>query len=199
MSETPIPPVLAEIEAQPAQPRWRWGVHLFILAAYVLALGIAGAFLKPDGTGAKEPAMPGTVGELAKMCAVEIALFVLIFAIACAFSRATPRDLLLKWRGGFRPILWGIAYSVALRFVIMIVVIIIAAPIVFFKGEKAVEGLRPKTEALVNTEALKDPVYVLFAVTVVSFGMAGFREELWESWRDSRGRPRLFLRRGEVS
>jgi membrane protease YdiL (CAAX protease family) len=31
----------------------------------------------------------------------------------------------------------------------------------------------------VNAEALKDPLYVLFAVSVVSFGVAGFREELW--------------------
>jgi membrane protease YdiL (CAAX protease family) len=179
MSDSPIPPVLAEVETQSTRPKWRWGVHLFILAAYVLAQGIAGAFLKPEGAGSVEPAMPATVGALARMCAIEMALFLFIFGIACAFSRATPRDLLLKWRGGFRPILWGVAYSVALRFVIMIFVILIAAPIVYFKGEKAVEGLRPKTESLVNAEALKDPVYVLFAVTVVSFGVAGFREELW--------------------
>ena len=62
---------------------------------------------------------------------------------------------------------------------VMIVVALIAAPIYAFKGEKGVEDLRPKTESLINMDALKDPVYVAFALTVVSFGMAGFREELW--------------------
>ena len=179
MSEPAIPPTLAEAQAHPARAKWRWAIHLFLLAGYVLGVGIGGVLMKSQNDGSSEPAMPGNVAALAQMCALEMGLFLVIFGVAWVFSRANADELFLKWRGGIRPVLWGIAYSIALRFVIMVVVVLVAAPVFLWKGEKAVEGLRPKTEAIVNTNALKDPAYVLFAVTVVSFGMAGFREELW--------------------
>jgi membrane protease YdiL (CAAX protease family) len=185
MSES-IPPVLAaEIQPPPLpqpRPRWRWAVHLALLTAYVLGLGIAGSMLRSEGSeSSKTSAMPGDLGSLAFMCALEIGGFAAVFAIAWLFSRARRDELFLRWRGKLEPIVWGIVYSVLLRVVIAVVMIAVLAPLYLKKGEKAIEQFRPKTEATVNIQAMKDPLYVAFAVTVVSFVMAGFREELWRA------------------
>jgi membrane protease YdiL (CAAX protease family) len=125
--------------------------------------------------------MPTDLRALAIMCLVEGVMFAAVFALAWLFSRVRREELFLKWRGGLRPVLWGFVYSILLRIAVAIVVIAVAAPMVLIKGTSAVEKLRPKTEAVVNMEAIKDPAYVAFALTVVSFGMAGFREELWRA------------------
>jgi membrane protease YdiL (CAAX protease family) len=170
--------VLSEVEAQPTRAKWRWLVHLLLLAGYVLGIGIGGALLKD---GSSEPAMPNTVQALAKMCALEVGMFLTIFLVAWLFSRARRDELLLKWRGGFRPVVRGFAYSIGLRVAVMVAVAVIGLPFYALKGEKGVEELRPKTESMINAKALKDPAYIVFALTVVSFGMAGFREELWRA------------------
>jgi membrane protease YdiL (CAAX protease family) len=115
------------------------------------------------------------------MCALELGMFFTVFVIAWLFSRARPEELFLKWRGGWRPIVRGFLYSIGLRLGVMVAVAVIALPIYTLKGDKGVEELRPKTESMINAKALKDPVYIAFALTVVSFGMAGFREELWRA------------------
>jgi hypothetical protein len=43
------------------------------------------------------------------------------------------------------------------------------------------EGLRPKVEAMVDVQALHDPVYLALMLTLVSFVLAGLREELWRA------------------
>jgi membrane protease YdiL (CAAX protease family) len=180
MNESEIPPIIGAPETQPRRAKWRWAIHLFLLAAYVLSLGLAGAFVKTAHT-KENPAMPGDLGSLARFCAFEFILFGIIFGIAWLFSRARVEDLFLKWRGGARPIAWGIAYSILLRLVIMMVLIAVAVPTILFKGKESVENFRPKTEAIVNMPALKDPAYLIFTLTVVSFVVAGFREELWRA------------------
>jgi membrane protease YdiL (CAAX protease family) len=180
-----VPPLLEEIQPSPLpqpRPRWRWAVHLALLTAYVLGLGIAGAAMRSQGTkNSNTPAMPGDLRSLAFMCAVEIAGFAAVFAIAWLFSRARRDELFLRWRGKLQPIVWGIVYSVLLRVVIAMVMTAVLIPVFLKKGQGAIEELRPKTEATVNFQAMKDPLYTAFAVTVVSFVMAGFREELWRA------------------
>lgn len=181
--ESPIPP---ELQMPPPLPvpraRWRWMVHVALLTAYVLGLGIAGAMIRSHGSGdSKTPAMPTDLASLAKMCVLQIVGFALVFALAWMFSRARREELFLNWRGGIRPIVWGIVYSVLLRIVIAMLMMAVFIPIYWKKGPKAIEELRPKTEATVNMQAMKDPLYVAFAVTVVSFVMAGLREELWRA------------------
>jgi membrane protease YdiL (CAAX protease family) len=181
----PVPPSLPEHLQQPPLPppraRWRWGVHLALLTAYVLGIGIAGAAMRSGAKGSKEAAMPADLRSLATICAVEVGGFALVFGAAWLFSRARRDELLLRWRGGIRPVVWGIVYSVLLRVVIACVMIAAFAPIYLKKGEAGIEELRPKTEATVNMKAMKDPLYAAFAVTIVSFVMAGFREELWRA------------------
>src|SRR5436305_924525 len=182
MSDSEIPPLLEETQNKQERPRWRWGVHVALLAAYVLGLGIAGALIRPDAhEGTSNSAMPADLRALANMCALELGAFTIVFAIAWLFSRARPRELFLTWRGGIYPIVWGIIYSVVLRIAIAIIALAILLPVVASKGKGAIEELRPKTEATVNMDALKDPAYLAFALTAVSFVMAGFREELWRA------------------
>lgn len=188
-----IPPLLppeSDVPPEPQMPpplpvpraRWRWMVHVALLTAYVLGLGIAGAMIRSQGSGdSNAPAMPTDLGSLAKMCVAEVAGFAIVFGLAWMFSRARREELFLNWRGGIQPVLWGIVYSILLRIVIAMLMMAVFIPIYWKKGPKAIEELRPKTEATVNMEAMKDPLYVAFAVTVVSFVMAGFREELWRA------------------
>ncbi|HEY6226881.1 MAG TPA: CPBP family intramembrane glutamic endopeptidase [Verrucomicrobiae bacterium] len=180
-----VPPPLPEQFLPPPlpqpRPRWRWAVHLALLTAYVLGLGMAGVMMRSGAKGSKESAMPGDLRTLAIMCGVEVAAFAAVFFFAWLFSRARREELYLQWRGKLEPVVWGIIYSVLLRVAIAVVMMAIFVPIYLKKGEKALEPLRPKTEATVNMKAMKDPLYVAFAVTVVSFVMAGFREELWRA------------------
>lgn len=180
MSYPDVPPRLDEVPVEVPRPKWRWALHLTLLIGYVLALGIAGLF-RPQVAGAGASAMPNDVRALLTLCAFEIVLFAIVAALAWSFSRAGPDELFLRWRGGLRPFAWGILYSVALRFAVLVVVMMVAIPLALTKGEKSVEKLRPKVEAVVDTEALKDPVYLLVALTAISFVVAGFREELWRA------------------
>ncbi len=125
--------------------------------------------------------MPEDLRALVIMCAVDLGFFAFIFALAWIFSRATLSELFMKWRGGIRPLLLGFVYSIALRIGVLIVTVLIAIPFTAIKGEKEIEKMRPKIEAVVNIDALKDPAYFLFSATVLSFGLAGFREELWRA------------------
>lgn len=177
-----VPPILEAPGQSPRRAKWRWGVHVTLLAAYVLGLGLAGAFIRPEtNKGTTTSAMPSDLRALAIMCLVEGIMFAAVFGLAWMFSRVRREELFLKWRGGLRPILWGFVYSVLLRIGVAVVVMVVAVLIAITQGTSAVEKLRPKTEAVVNMEAVKDPLYVAFAMTVVSFGMAGFREELWRA------------------
>jgi membrane protease YdiL (CAAX protease family) len=47
--------------------------------------------------------------------------------------------------------------------------------------EERVQQFRPKLEALLEFDALADPIYVLLAITLLSFVTAGLREELWRA------------------
>lgn len=164
-------------------PKWRWAVHIFLLAGYVLGLGLIGRQIRDVDAG--QSALPPTTHGLLVMCASEMLFFGLVFFVAWLFSRATPAQLFLKWRGGLKPILWGALGSIALRVGITIVVIAIVVPFLAIKGEKhpekSIEKFRPKIEAVISTNALKDPAYFTLMLTLVSFVVAGLREELWRA------------------
>jgi membrane protease YdiL (CAAX protease family) len=180
-----VPPPLPEQFLPPPTPepraRWRWAVHLALLTSYVLGLGITGAVMRSGAKGSKEAAMPADLRSLVMMCGLQLAAFAVVFLLAWLFSRARRDELLLRWRGRVEPLAWGIIYSVLLRVVITMLMMLVLVPIYLKKGPKAIEEMRPKTEATVNMKAMKDPLYVAFAVTVVSFVMAGFTEELWRA------------------
>ena len=128
--------------------------------------------------------LPPTIGPLLIALGAELILFGAIFGIALAFSRAKVDNLFLRWRGGLQPVTSGFVYSILLRVTLLILMAVIA-----FVGSALTGGhedwasrLRPETEQLIDVKALGDhPLYFLLNITFVSFGFAGFREELWRA------------------
>lgn len=86
------------------------------------------------------------------------------------------------------PTCQGAVYSVLLRLAAGAVVVCFLLGMMLFKGisieeaTKVVQDNQPKVENLVSKDALQnDWAYLLLGMTVVSFVVAGFREELWRS------------------
>ncbi len=161
--------------------RFRWWIHLVVLTLYPLALGFVG-FLSLDKR--NQPMLPTDTRLLLFVLLLEMALFAAVFAIAWAASRATASELLLRWKGGFRPVIRGVLYSIGLRIVVMVFTVIAAISVVAASGGRtqAIEKMRPQVEQLVDAKALVDkPVYFFLNLTVVSFVVAGLREELWRA------------------
>jgi hypothetical protein len=68
----------------------------------MLVMGLLG--LGRRGTNAAM--LSRATGGLLWVCALELLAFGLVFGLACFVSRATRDDLLLRWRGKIKPILW---------------------------------------------------------------------------------------------
>lgn len=169
---------------KPAVSRGRWRIHLLLITAYILATGLLG--LGRRGTSAAM--LSRTTGGLLVVCALELLAFGLVFGLAWFASRATRDDLLLRWEGKIEPVLWGAGYSVALRLTLALLVISLSIGLVashvmtpdslkdFFSAN------RPGVETIIDLSAMRnDPVYFWLTLTLVSFVVAGLREELWRS------------------
>ena len=180
-----LPPKLSEFPAGlPAVNRWRWWVHLVVIGIYPLLIGLIGW----GRAGAHAPVLSGTSRVLLLVCAVELLIFGLVFGLAWMASRASRDDLLLRWRGGFWPVPLGIGYSIALRLALGIVVTGVAAVLLATRVvtpqsfQEFVVVNRPLVEAVVDVSAMRrDPLYFWLTLTLVSFVVAGLREELWRS------------------
>ena len=108
-----LPPVIAGLTGTETKmvSRWRWWMHLFLLGALPLAIGVLGIL----GRGKAKAMLPPTVSGLLRISLAEAGYFAVIFLIAWLFSRVNGAQLLLSWRGRALPILLGFAYSFALR------------------------------------------------------------------------------------
>jgi membrane protease YdiL (CAAX protease family) len=174
----PVPPVVA---ASPVKP-WRWWIHLLLIAAYPILIGVAGM----GGSEAQGPALSSDAKGLLIVCTVQMVIFGVVFGLAWFASRASRDDLLWRWRGGFWPVPLGIGYSVALRMAVGLIAVLVVGVFVITQGVKLAEiqeyilANRPDVEAVVDVPAMRqNPVYFWLTLTVVSFVVAGFREELW--------------------
>lgn len=132
--------------------------------------------------------MSGDVRGLLIVCGVEIILFSLVFGLGWLASRASREELLFRWRPGWRVVPLGIFYAVAIRFalfvVVMVVVVILLATHAFTPEtlQGFVSANRPDVEKLVSVAAMRDnPTYFWLTVTLVSFVVAGLREEMWRA------------------
>ena len=166
--------------------RWRWWIHLLLVTAYILTVAVLGRFRTE--TFASAPALSYSSRGLLIVCGIELAVFGIVLGIAVAVSRASRDDLLLRWRRGFWPVLQGIGYSVALRLALALIAIAVFATLIatHVMTETSVQGFtlanRPRVETVVDVHAMRhDPLYFWLTVTVVSFVVAGLREELWRS------------------
>jgi len=170
--------------APPARSRWQWWLHLSIITLVpLLALLSAVPGLESPG-----PALSSSTRGLLIVCAFQLFFFTLLFGLAWIFSRATWDDLLLRWRGSLWPVPLAILYSIALRFAVGIFVMIGYGTLLALRGvnpeamEKSVIKNMPRVETLVDITALRDnPAYFWLSLTLVSFVLAGLREELWRS------------------
>ena len=170
--------------AKPAVSRSRWRIHLILITGYILAVGLLGLGRR----GSHTAVLTQTVGGMLFVCALRLLVFGLVFGLACIASRATPDDLLLRWQGKLKPVLWGAGYFVALRLVLASLIVAIGIGLVathlmspdslkdFFSAN------RPGVETLIDVTAMRqNPVYFCLTLTFVSFVVAGLREELWRS------------------
>jgi membrane protease YdiL (CAAX protease family) len=140
------------------------------------------------GSDARGPALPANFRGLLIATSLGLVSFLAVFAIGWLASRASRDQLLLHWRPGWLVLPLGIGYSVAIRFVAGLGLGLVFAALVITRiippdeVQKFASENRPQIETLVDLEALtKDPVYFWFTITVVSFVVAGLREELWRS------------------
>jgi len=164
--------------------RWRWWIHLILITSYLVVLAVVAlARNKPQ-----QPALSHSASGLLFVCAMEFFSFGLVFAMAWLASRASLDDLLLRWRGHVMPVLLGAAYSVGLRIAVGLMTALVAGVLVATRV-MTMDSLqdffvknRPGIENLVDVTALRDnPAYFWLTLTVVSFVVAGLREELWRS------------------
>ncbi len=184
-----IPPVIAmDSVASPATVRvirhWRTVVMLVLMGSYPLALGLLGAHLRTGAPG--ESALPSTVAGLLAVSAENFGVFLVLFAIIAAVGRPTRAELFATGLPGPRAWTLGLGYSVALRAGIAVLVILamtLAAAVLTAQGRTldSLAAARPQVENLLDPAALRDPVYFGLSLTLVSFIVAGLREELWRA------------------
>jgi membrane protease YdiL (CAAX protease family) len=179
-SATPPPIISSE---KPINRR-HWWIHLILGTGYLVIVGALGLRRR----GSQSPALTHTTSGLLVVCALEILSFGLVFGLAWLASRASLDDLLLRWRGHVIPVAWGAAYSIGLRLFVGVVVALVSAVLLLTRvmttqslGDFTAKN-RPGIEAMVDVDALRDnPAYLWLTLTVVSFVVAGLREELWRS------------------
>jgi membrane protease YdiL (CAAX protease family) len=166
--------------------RRRWWIHLFLIAAYILLVGVLGRVHREAR--AHFPVLSHTARGLLLVCAIELLVFALVFGLAVAASHASRDDLLLRWRRGFWPVPLGIGYFVAIRLVLAILMLVasIALVVTHIMTPQSIRVFfaanRPDVETIVDISALREnPLYFWLTLTVVSFVVAGLREELWRS------------------
>jgi membrane protease YdiL (CAAX protease family) len=168
-----------ETASQPI-PRWRWWIHCTLLTGYLLA-----AFIRPmAGDGPQEAALPPDIAGLLWVSFTNLALFAIVIGLAWLASRASLDDFGLRWRGGILPALLGFVYSIVLRLGLFMIMMIVMVGVIASKGEPAAQSMaevmRPDTGKVISVSALTgNPVYLWLCLTLVSFVVAGFREELW--------------------
>jgi membrane protease YdiL (CAAX protease family) len=164
--------------------RARWWIHLVVIGSYPLLPVI----LNFGARRRAGPALAHTPRGLLWVCGIQLVVFAAIFVVGWLASRASARDLLLKWRQGFLNIPLGIGYSIALRLGLAIigvflVMLLLLVHVVRVENLQSLSGFsRPDVGALVDISALrKDQLYFWLNLTVVSFVVAGLREELWRA------------------
>lgn len=200
-AETPPPiPVFRQT------PRWRWWIHLLLIGIYP-ALGL---FVRlGPGHFRRGPALSGNASGLLAVSGFGLLIFSIVFALAVLISRASREQLMLRWRPGWLVVPLGAVYSIALRIGLLIVavgvMVILAASQTMTpqKVQEYVSANRPDVEVLVSVSAMRNnPTYFWLTVTLVSFVVAGVREEMWRGGTLAAMRilwPKIFdSRRGQL-
>ena len=175
-----LPPKLEAAPPPRGVSRRRWWIHVAVLAAYPMVLGALAGLQAGSQSG---PLLPRGSLQLVGAAGLELAVFAVIFLLAVAASRVSAGELLLPWRGGPWPVLRGFGYAVALRAglaVLAIVTIMVVRGLGV--GESGLKRMVPHPEAVIDARSMSDdPLYLWLVLTLISFVVAGLREELWRA------------------
>lgn len=134
---------------------------------------------------ASGPVLTSSVGGLLFVSALEVFIFAIVFTLGCFASSASRADLLLgRFRWSWLPL--GIAYSVALRIVVGLLAALVISLLLKSHLSNAgsvsefMSSNRPDVERMVDVGAMRNnPTYHWLTITLISFVVAGLREELW--------------------
>ena len=181
-AQTPIPVEHPTIPV-PVNRR-RWWIHLALVCGYLIIAGAVGWGRNSNHS----PALTHTVSGLLLVCMLELLFFALVMSLALISSGASRDDLFLRWRGGFLPVPLGIGYSIALRIAVAITMMMVAF-IAIVSRVMSPQSLhqfslahRPEVEVMVDVSAMRhNPFYFWIVLTLVSFVVAGLREEFWRA------------------
>jgi membrane protease YdiL (CAAX protease family) len=156
---------------------------LLVLLGYVGAIGAMAYKYRDVDSG---PVLPSSTAMLLKVAGGEIGMFAVLFAVVAWLARPSFKELFMTRWDGFITLGLSVVWSVAVRILAIPAVTLYGAVLYLWRHLNhgaAVTGseLRPQFEQLLPPEALQDPWYVIVAATVLSFGLGGFREELWRA------------------
>jgi len=172
------------IEARPAAEGIRWWIHLLLIGAYPIVLGVIGW----QRSGAGQPALGHSAKGLLTSSGFGLGLFAAVFGLAWVASRASRDELLFRWRPGFWVVPLGVAYSAAIRLALGLILLVLAMAALLTRAatpetlQNFVLANRPDVETIVDVASLRNnPVYFWLTLTLVSFVVAGLREELWRA------------------
>jgi membrane protease YdiL (CAAX protease family) len=177
-----VPPI---ITPAPEKPRWHWWIHLCLVGSYPLVLGLLG-WSRSAHHGA--PALSHTARGLLVVSGLELLVFGAVFGLGWLASRASRDELLLRWRPGWWVVPLGVGYSVALRLALLVLAVLVSVVLVVTNVvnldqlQHTAKANQPDVSALVDISALThNPLYWWLSLTLVSFVVAGLREELWRT------------------
>lgn len=165
------------------------------LGGYPLTVGIAGA---SHGDSQLGPALGSSFNDMLLAVAGAYLFLAPFFIVAWLASRVSTDDLHLRWNRPLRLFGLGIGYAVGIQILFRVVALVILAGAVVVTlatrgGTVSPDGIqeiitelvqrfRPEAENLVDTEAIvSNPLYLIGTITLVSFLMAGFTEEVWRA------------------
>jgi membrane protease YdiL (CAAX protease family) len=179
------PPVIVD-DALPVQPvsRGRTIGMLILLLMVPPVLGLLGdrnAGEKPNAV-----VLPASLSGLIEVSVINLGLMVLIGVVVAWLGRPRWPELMVDARLGWKAWALGLGYSVLFRFglgFVMMAALLFKVMVSGFQGRafEMLDGLRPQIENMLDPTSLRDPVYFVFVTTVVSFIVAGLREELWRA------------------
>jgi len=164
--------------------RWRWLVMLLLVGGYFIPFTLL-KLREPEGA---TPALSRTSNGLIIAAGVQLLLFGVVLAVAWVISRARRRDFFLTWPPRWWVIPIGFAYSIAMRLAAVVAVILFVIALrlsgLFNTEQLGQFGAAnvPRIDRLVDTNALAtNSTYYWLTITLISFVVAGLREELWRA------------------
>lgn len=130
--------------------------------------------------------LPEDLAGLLAAAGENLLVFGIWFLVAALIGRLRPLQLQALPPPRPSSILWGLGWSVALRMIIAAMALVGIVIWMFSHGiqdldPEFIRNIRPKVENLVAPESLRSPWYLFTNLTVISFVLAGFREELWRA------------------